>query len=84
MTLMRFAFSIVASIFMRLRMIDASCISRSTSRASRRATFSILNSRNAFRNASWRLRMVSQLRPAWLISRIRRSNNSSSSAIGKP
>ncbi len=65
-------------------MMPASLSSRFTSRAPNRDTTSGSKSRYAAWNAARFLRMVSQESPAWLISRISRSNSSASVRSGKP
>ena len=58
--------------------------SRSTSRALNFATRSNSKLAKPSRNASRFLRIVSQLKPAWALSRTRNSNSNRSSWIGTP
>jgi hypothetical protein len=78
------ALSTAASTLSRLRMMPASASSRCTSRAPNRATTTGSKPRYAAWNAARFLRMVSQESPAWLISRMSRSNSSASVVSGKP
>src|SRR6186713_2821286 len=57
------AFSTVGWILRRLRMIEASCTSRSTSRSVIPATLATSKLRNAFRNASRFPNTIDQLNP---------------------
>ena len=58
----------------RLRMIEASCTSRSTSRAVIAATLATSKPRNAFRNASRFPNTIAQLSPTWNTPRVSASN----------
>ncbi len=74
----------VASILRRLRTIEASAISRSTSAWSYAAIRSGSKPSKAARNAGRLRRIVTQLSPDWNASRVRRSKTPTSSRTGIP
>jgi protoporphyrinogen oxidase len=79
-----FAFSIVARIFCRLRIIPASCINPSTFFSSYFATFFGSKLSNALRKFSRFRKIVIQLSPACAPSSVKNSNNVRSSCTGTP